>query len=199
MESFISAHFSDSENPKNPLSTLDVKSNLALQATEEYHSAHHPIEPNNKTGDSRKRLRSESNEGYWSKEKRHDTDPFFDSPRRDYRNPDIAKQSEDSFDRFLVMRPIDPTDNLTTLSIVKLGNQLKKIGVKPINVTNMNNQLTIQVSNYQETVNLLKCTYICNISVVVEPHSRLNNSKAVIKCPEIKHCTDKDLVEEIQT
>ena len=57
--------------------------------------------------------------------------------------PNIARQT-DYFDRFLVMKPINPTDDLTGLSIVKLGNQLKKIGIKPANVTNMKNQLTIQ-------------------------------------------------------
>ena len=153
-----------------------------------------PKTSNSALGNPRKRAKPDELEQINEDE---DVHSIFGIENRDYINPDIAKQSEDCFDRFLTVRPIDQNQSLTTLSIIKLGNKLQEIGVKPINVTKVKNQLTIQVSQYKETVNLLKCQDILGIPVIVEPHSKLNTSKGVIKCPDIKDCSVEDIVELI--
>ena len=49
------------------------------------------------------------------------SEDLYSNKERIHIDPNIARQTEDSFDRYLVMTPINPTDNLTTLSIVKLA------------------------------------------------------------------------------
>ena len=198
MDIELSANPTDPEQPQSSASSApDVKSNLAPEPTQGATSAHNSIQTNSDMGNRRKRFRLDSIEGYGSEEERHDTEVLFGTPGREYINPDIAKQSENCFDCFLTVRPFNSTENLTTVSILKLSKELKQINVKPINVINVGKQLTIQVSHYKETINLLKCTSLCGIPVIVEPHSKLNTSKGVIKCPHLKDCTVEEIVEEI--
>ena len=88
-----------------------------------------------------------------SSDEEEDTYSVYGTPRSI--DPNIAKQSEECFDRFLSIKPTNPNQSLTTLSTLKLSKQLKQIDVKPINVTNVGKQLTIQVSQCKEIINLL--------------------------------------------
>ena len=154
--------------------------------------AHVPNDSKSETNMEAKRKRKLSKV---LRDEEEDIDSVYETRRSI--DPNIAKQSEECFDRFLSIRPINPNESLTTISTLKLSKQLKQINVKPINVTNVGKQLTIQVSQCKETINLLQCTSLCDIDVIVEPHSKLNISKGVIKCPHLNYCTVEEVVEEI--
>ena len=95
MDFELSANPTDPEQPQSSASSApDVKSNLAPEPTQGASCAHNSIETNSDMGKRRKRSRLDSIEGYGSEEERHDTEVLFGTPRREYINPDIGKQSE---------------------------------------------------------------------------------------------------------
>ena len=57
------------------------------------------------------------------------------------------------------------------------------------------NQLLIEVSEKAHVENLLRAQTFHDLKVRVYPHTSLNSSKGVIRCPELRNCGEKEILE----
>ncbi|MEW8548145.1 MAG: hypothetical protein AB2693_31970 [Candidatus Thiodiazotropha sp.] len=58
--------------------------------------------------------------------------------------------------------------------------------------------LLLEVDRHQQVENLLKTTKIFDLKVKISLHNTLNSSKGVIRCPELRPCSDKDILENLK-
>ena len=58
--------------------------------------------------------------------------------------------------------------------------------------------LLLEVDRKQQVENLLKTTKIFNLKVKISLHNSLNSSKDVIRCLELRPCSDKDILENLK-
>ncbi|GFT05543.1 RNA-directed DNA polymerase from mobile element jockey [Trichonephila clavipes] len=57
--------------------------------------------------------------------------------------------------------------------------------------------LLIETATQAQSINLLQCTNISNISITATPHKTLNSSKGVIYCPDLIPLPDSEIEEEL--
>ena len=58
--------------------------------------------------------------------------------------------------------------------------------------------LLLEVDRKQQVENLLKTTKIFNLKVKISLHHSLNSSKGVIRCPELRPCSDKEIIDNLK-
>ena len=58
--------------------------------------------------------------------------------------------------------------------------------------------LLLEVDRKQQVENLLKTTKIFDLKVKISLHNSLNSSKGVIRCSELRHCSDKEIIENLK-
>ena len=57
--------------------------------------------------------------------------------------------------------------------------------------------LLLEVDRKQQVENLLKTTKIFDLKVKLSLHQSLNSSKGVIRCPELRPCSDKEIIDNL--
>ena len=57
--------------------------------------------------------------------------------------------------------------------------------------------LLLEVDRKQQVENLLKTTKIFDLKVKISLHQSLNSSKGVIRCPELRPCSDKEIIDNL--
>ena len=58
--------------------------------------------------------------------------------------------------------------------------------------------LLLEVDRKQQVENLLKTTKIFDLKVKISLHYSLNSSKGVIRCPELRPCSDKEIIDNLK-
>ena len=58
--------------------------------------------------------------------------------------------------------------------------------------------LLLEVDRKQQVENLLKTTKIFDLKVKISLHNSLNSSKGVIRCSELRPCSDKEIIENLK-
>ncbi|XP_021368101.1 uncharacterized protein LOC110459918 [Mizuhopecten yessoensis] len=103
------------------------------------------------------------------------------------------------FPQFLVMTSTQSGKTTAALSPLLLRKGIQGIAgdvksVKPLG----SGDLLIEVYRQQQAMNLLGTTSFAGIGVSVKPHSSLNCSKGVIRCPALRNDTDEDILAYFQ-
>ncbi|GFY74794.1 uncharacterized protein TNIN_391771 [Trichonephila inaurata madagascariensis] len=61
----------------------------------------------------------------------------------------------------------------------------------------LSGDLLIETATQAQSINLLQCTNLSNISITATPHKTLNSSKGVIYCPDLIPLPDSEIEEEL--
>ena len=74
---------------------------------------------------------------------------------------------------------------------------IQSIAGEPENIKKLHrsNQLLIEVSKKAHAENLLRAQTFHDLKVRVYPHTSLNSSKGVIRCPELRNCGEDEILE----
>ena len=61
------------------------------------------------------------------------------------------------------------------------------------------NQLLIEVNKKSHAENLLRTQKFHNLNVRVYPHSSLNSSRGVIRSPDLRECSEQEILDEMKS
>ena len=110
-----------------------------------------------------------------------------------------------SWPRFLLVKGTDDERPLCRLSSFAVNKAIVAIlGSDPFNIKKLRNgNILVEVdkeaqSNKQMKTTKLNLTMDNAIPIEVQPHYSLNTKKGVIRCPDIKECTDEEILEGLK-
>ena len=111
-------------------------------------------------------------------------------------NITINDTSTQHFPRFLVIESIEENQNITSLSPFVIQKVILGIAGKPENIKKLyrSNQLLVEISKKSHAENLLR-TLFHNLKVRVFPHTSLNSSRGVIRCPDLRNSSEEEILE----
>ena len=125
--------------------------------------------------------------------------------------PDIMTTDFDSaqicsWPRFLLIKGTNDERPLCKLSPFAVNKAIVAIlGCDPFNIKKLRNgSILVEVDKETQSQKLLKTTKLNltmdnDIPIDVSPHYSLNTKKGVIRCPDIKDCTDDEILEGLKT
>ena len=125
--------------------------------------------------------------------------------------PDITTTDFDSaqicsWPRFLLIKGTNDERPLYKLSPFAVNKAIVAIlGSDPFNIKKLRNgSILVEVDKETQSQKLLKTTKLNltmdnAIPIDVSPHYSLNTKKGVIRCPDIKDCTDDKILEGLKT
>ena len=101
------------------------------------------------------------------------------------------------FPRFILVESKDEKREITSLSPFLIQKVIQSIAGEPENIKKLHrsNQLLIEVSKKAHAENLLRAQTFHDLKVRVYPHTSLNSSKGVIRCPELRNCGEDEILE----
>ena len=89
--------------------------------------------------------------------------------------------------------------SLTKISPFKIKKIIESVAGAPKSVKiQKNGNIIIQVIKQSHAKNLLSMNNFDHIPVTVEPHKSLNSTKGIIRCRELRECSEQEIVEELQ-
>ena len=104
-----------------------------------------------------------------------------------------------SFPRFLVIESIEPDKQISKLSPFVIEKQIESLAGIPKTVKKLRNgNLLVEVDKPQHAKNLLKINKFYFIKCKCYPHTSLNTSKGVIRCPDLAGVSDKEIADELK-
>ena len=105
--------------------------------------------------------------------------------------------SHQHFPRFILVESKEEGRQITSLSPFLIQKVIQSIAGEPENIKKLNrsNQLLIEVSRKAHAENLLRAQTFHDLKVHVYPHTSLNSSKGVIRCPELRNCGEEEILE----
>ena len=120
--------------------------------------------------------------------------------KRARENDTDSDNENDSWPHYLIMEGTDPEKPLQKLSPFAINKGIVAIA-SPLTVVKKlrSGQFLIQTYKKAHCDNLLKMTSIAYTPVKVSPHRTLNSVKGVIRCPDIKECSDDDILEGLKS
>ena len=109
-------------------------------------------------------------------------------------NKDTSPQH---FPRFILVESKEENKPITSLSPFIIRKVIQGIAGEPENIKKLHrsNQLLIEVSRKAHAENLLRAQTFHDLKVRVYPHTSLNSSKGVIRCPELGSCSEEEILE----
>ena len=125
-------------------------------------------------------------------------------------SPEIMTMNSDSaqictWPRFLLVKGTDNERPLSKLSPFSVNKAIVAVlGSDPFNIKKLRNgDILIEVDRETQSSKLLKMTKLSLIMdnvipISVSPHYSLNTNKGVIRCPDIKDCTDDEILEGLK-
>ncbi|XP_021369976.1 uncharacterized protein LOC110461031 [Mizuhopecten yessoensis] len=134
------------------------------------------------------------------KDKNHQNDGHTKNRNDDFSSKTTQNATQNTqFPQFLVMTSTQSGKTTAALSPLLLRKGIQGIAgdvksVKPLG----SGDLLIEVYRQQQAMNLLGTTSFAGIGVSVKPHSSLNCSKGVIRCPALRNDTDEDILAYFQ-
>ena len=102
--------------------------------------------------------------------------------------PTTSNDTPQHFPRFILVESKDEKRQITSLSPFLIQKVIQSIAGEPENIKKLHrsNQLLIEVSKKAHAENLLRAQTFHDLKVRVYPHTSLNSSKGVIRCPEAR-------------
>lgn len=125
------------------------------------------------------------------------------TPKNQNKRPLEETSDEDppvvlAWPRFLVISSSDPGNNLARMSPFLVAKSLATVISSPKNVSRMRSgDLLVEVEKEQHSNALMKLTMLYQTPVQVSPHKGLNSKKGVIRCRDIRDCTEEEIVQEL--
>ena len=120
-------------------------------------------------------------------------------------SPTISSEDSDNdtttlnanFPRFIVVQSLDNTP-ITKISPFVIEKSIKGIIGTVDNVKKIKNDcLLIETNRIQISEKILKLTEFCSLKVKTFPHSSLNFSKGVIRCPDLAGLSEEEILTEL--
>ena len=113
----------------------------------------------------------------------------------------LLPQTTQTFPRFIIIEASDENSNITSLSPFVIQKVLKSLAGEPKSIKKLtrSNQLLIEVSRKAHAENLLRTQSFHNLNVRVYPHSSLNSSRGVIRCPDLRGCSEQEILDEMKS
>ena len=110
-----------------------------------------------------------------------------------------------SWPRFLLVKGTDDERPLCRLSPFAVNKAIVAIlGSDPFNIKKLRNgNILVEVDKEAQSNKMMKTTKLNltmdnAIPIEVQPHYSLNTKKGVIRCPDIKECTDEEILEGLK-
>ena len=106
-----------------------------------------------------------------------------------------------NFPRFIIIESTEQNASITSLSPFVIQKVLQGIAGEPKSIKKLtrSNQLLIEVSRKAHAENLLRTQKFHDLKVRVFPHSSLNSPRGVIRCPDLRGCSEQETLEEMKT
>ena len=113
----------------------------------------------------------------------------------------LLPQTTQTFPRFIIIEASDENSNITSLSPFVIQKVLQSLAGEPKSIKKLtrSNQLLIEVSRKAHAENLLRTQTFHNLNVRVYPHSSLNSSRGVIRCPDLRGCSEQEILDEMKS
>ena len=101
------------------------------------------------------------------------------------------------FPRFNLVESKDENRQITSLSPFLIQKVIQSIAGEPKNIKKLHrsNQLLIEVSKKAHAENPLRAQTFHDLKVRVYPHTSLNSSKGVFRCPELGNYGEDEILE----
>ena len=100
--------------------------------------------------------------------------------------------------RFLVVSNSGDGEALSKLSPFAVNKGIEGVIGTPKSLKRLRSgDLLVEVSRATQANNLLKTETLVNVPVKVTPHRSLNSSKGVIRCLDIKDCSDEEILDNL--
>ena len=123
----------------------------------------------------------------------------FDSSEDDTQPTTFTFKANENFAKFLVISSKEDKP-ITSLSPFIIEKQIESIIGTPKNVKKLKNgTLLVETNRKSQTDNLLKITKFFNINVSVTEHKTLNCCKGIIRDRMLKHETEENITEYLNT
>ena len=88
----------------------------------------------------------------------------------------------------------DETKDVSGISPFKIAKELKKCGSIENIKKQRNGTIFVQANNKVTSEALQTLTQLCDVPIKITPHKTLNFSKGVIRSPELKGCSEEEMV-----
>jgi hypothetical protein len=103
------------------------------------------------------------------------------------------------FPHFLFVQGTDPEKPVCKLSPFTIKKSIQSIAGTVKNVTQLRSgNLLIEVDKEAQAKNLLNATSFLNIPIKITPHRSLNSSKGVIRCRELRDCSEQEIIDGLE-
>ena len=110
----------------------------------------------------------------------------------------ILLQSTQTVPRFLVVKSQEEKRTMADLSPFVIEKCIQSIVGHPKTIKKLKSgDLLLEVDRQQQVENLLKTTKIFDLKVKISLHQSLNSSKGVIRCPELRPCSNKEIIDNL--
>ena len=98
-----------------------------------------------------------------------------------------------AFSCFIIIETAEENTSITSLSPFVIQKVLQSICGEPKSIKKLtrSNQLLVEVTRKAHAENLLRKQTFHNLKVRVDPHTSLNTSRGVIRCPDMKGVVSK--------
>ena len=107
-------------------------------------------------------------------------------------------QTSSLFPRFLIVESNDPERPLSKLSPFVIEKVLVSVAGSPKSVKKLNSgALLVEVEKAKHAENLLKMTRFFEIPCKCYPHTSLNTSRGIIRCPDLAGVTEEEIVSNL--
>ena len=129
------------------------------------------------------------------------THPTPNSGKRSRKEMDSDSESDseigmDSWPRFLIMESTDSDKPLTKLSPFVLQKGIQGLAGVPKDVNRLRSgQVLIEVDRKSHCRHLLQSNMIVDVPIRISPHKSLNFKKGIIRCRDLRGCSDDEILE----
>ena len=119
-----------------------------------------------------------------------DSDDAYSASQTSQSTPLSSKQPY--VPRFLVIHSEEEGKDISSLSPFLIHKTIMSVAGEPKSIKNLRSgDLLIQCAKEPHEKNLLKMKKFCDVKCTVTPHSSLNVSKGIVRCPALNKQTDE--------
>ena len=114
-----------------------------------------------------------------------------------YSSKTPSENGSQHYPRFIVIESLQEHKSITSLSPFLIQKVIHSISGEPESIKKLqrSDQLLIEVKKKAHAENLLRTTTFHDLKVRVYPHTSLNTSKGVIRCAELRNCSDQEILD----
>ena len=114
-----------------------------------------------------------------------------------YSSKTSSVNNSQHFPRFIVTESLQENRSITSLSPFPIQKVIHSISDEPESIKKLqrSDQLLVEVKKKAHAENLLRTTTFHDLKVRVYPHTSLKTSKGVIRCAELRNCSDQEILD----